>query len=169
MATGSWLKTHRKSVITHTLIVGAFLLFLLFLAEPLFDRLERVEGGAKLCDITLPNVTNNITYAFDKFDVQPSVITVMGWAFIDGQDAVNNQVYLVFKSDSDVYIFDTVCKLPRGDVANLFKKLGIDVTDSGFSAEILLRKFENGKYTVGIYIKSDNLEALQYTDRHFTK
>ena len=169
MSTGSWLKAYRKQVTTHTLIIVGFVLFTIFVVEPAFDRLERVEGGAKLCDITLPNVTNNITYAFDKFDVQPSVITVMGWAFIDGQDAVNNQVYLVFKSDSDVYIFDTVCKLPRGDVANLFRKQGIDVTDSGFSAEILLGKFENGKYTVGIYIKSDNLEALQYTDRHFTK
>ena len=65
---GSWIKAHRKQVITHTLIIGAFVLFLLFLSEPLFDRLEEVLGGAKLQqNQPTPNVPPNVKRHLPKF------------------------------------------------------------------------------------------------------
>ena len=54
MSVRSWIKAHRKQVITHTLIIGAFVLFLIFLSEPLFDMLEGILGEDKLQLIQLP-------------------------------------------------------------------------------------------------------------------
>ena len=65
---GSWIKAHRKQVITHTLIIGAFVLFLIFLSEPLFDGLEEILGEAKLQQNQPPsNVPPNAKRHFPKF------------------------------------------------------------------------------------------------------
>ena len=68
MSMRSWFKAHRKQVITHTLIVSAFVLFLLFLSEPLFDRLEEIMGEAKLQqNQPAPNVPPNVKRHLPKF------------------------------------------------------------------------------------------------------
>ena len=165
MPTGSWFKAHRKQVITHTLIVGGFLLFLLFLSEPLFDRLDRIPGEAQLQRLQLPAETGDIRYFFDKFTTDGhTAVEVMGWAFIDGMDSENTEVYIVLKSASRTYIFDTMVR-PRQDVTLHFKELDLNLDYSGFAALIPVRKIANGEYTVGIYIKKGDIEAMQYTDK----
>jgi len=164
MATGSRLRTHRKSVITHTLIVGAFLLFLLFLAEPLFDRFEQVAGESKLYKTTLPAATNNIQYSIDKLEVTTRALEINGWAFIEGHDSVNNEIYIVLKSAGRTYIF-TAETMIREDVTQAFKELNLNLDQSGFRALIPARKIANDEYSVGIYIRKGDIEALQYTGR----
>ena len=162
MSTGSWLRTHRKRVITHTLIVGAFLLFLLFLSEPLFDRLERVAGASQLYETTLPAATDNIQYWVDQLQVTTRTLEINGWAFIKGQDSVNSEIYIVLKSADRTYVFTTETVILEG-VTQAFKELNLNLDYSGFVALIPAGKIASGEYTVGIYITKGDIEALQYT------
>ena len=168
MSTGNWLRTHRKSVITHTLIVGAFLLFLLFLSEPLFDRLEQVAGESRLYETSIPAATDNLQYCFDQFRVTTHTVEINGWAFIKGHDSVNSEIYIVLKSAYRTYIFTAETVIREG-VTQHFKELGLNLDYSGFRALIPTRKIANGGYTVGIYITKGDIEALQYTDRAIAK
>jgi len=164
MSMESWFRAHRKQVITHTLIVAAFLLFLLFLSEPLFDRLEQVAGESQLYETTLPAATNNIQYSIDKLVVTTGMLEINGWAFIKGYDSVNSQIYIVLKSAGRTYVFTTQTVI-REDVTQHFKELGLNLDYSGFRALIPTRKIPSGEYTVGIYITKGDIEAMQYTDK----
>jgi len=164
MATRSWLRTHRKSVITHTLIVGAFLLFLLFLSEPLFDRLEQVVGESQLYETTLPAATNCTQYWIDHLKVAAQILNIDGWAFIEGHDSLNSEIYITLNSTYRTYVFTTETVIREG-VTEHFKELGLNLDYSGFAALIPAREIAGGEYTVGIYIRKGDVEALQYTDR----
>jgi hypothetical protein len=172
MSMGSWLRTRRKQIITHTLIVGAFLLFLLLLSEPLFALLDRsefegIQGESQLVDISVPAETGNIRYWFRSF-VTGTVVEFLGWAFIEGDCPENSTTYLVFKSAQATYVFETDMQERK----KLNENLGIeepDLTEAGFVATILADKMENGTYMIGIYIKKGETEALQYTDKVLTR
>ena len=170
MSSGSWLKAHRKQVVTHTLIVAAFLLFLLFLSEPLFDKLEQeqVAGESQLYETTLPAATNNIQYSIDKSEVTTGMLEINGWAFIKGMDSDNSEIYMVLKSTRRTYIF-TADTMIRVDVTQAFNELNLNLDYSGFTSLIPVRKIADGEYTVGIYITKGDIEALQYTDRAIEK
>jgi hypothetical protein len=169
MSAGSWFKAHKKQVITHTAIVVGFVLFVIFVAEPLFDRLERIPGEAHLYRFSLPVETNNIRSYIDKLITDGrSAIDIIGWAFIEGEDSENNEVYIVLKSGGETYIFDTMVQ-ERPDITQAFKNLGLNLDYAGFIALIPARKIANGEYSVGIYIEKGDIKALQYTDRAVTK
>ena len=168
MPTGSWLRAHRKQVITHTLIVGAFLLFLLFLSEPLFDRLEQVAGESVLYKTTLPAATDNIQYWIDRLEAGAQTLEISGWAFIEGHDSVNSEIYIVLKSAGRTYVFTTETVIREG-VTQAFKELNLNLDYSGFAALIPAGKIASGEYSVGIYIRKGDIEALQYTDRAIAK
>lgn len=168
MSTRSWFKSHRKQVITHTLIVAAFLLFLFFLAEPIFDRFEPVAGESRLYDTALPAATNNIEFSIDQPQVMTEVVVIRGWAFIEGHDSVESEIYIVLKSTDRTYIFTTKTEI-RNDVTRRFEELNLILDYSGFTALISAKTIADGEYTIGIYIKKGNIESLQYTSRAITK
>jgi len=163
MSKGSWLRIHKKQLIIHSLIVVAFLLFLFFLAELLLDRFERISGESNLYETELPAATNNIQYWVGQFQFNKGALEIKGWAFIQGQDSLNNEKYIVLKSADRTYVFTTKTMIKR-DVTQLFGDQGLNLDYSGFRALIPLRKVVSGEYTVGIYIKKDDIEALQYTN-----
>lgn len=164
MSTASWLRTHRKQIAIHTLIVAAFLLFLFFLAEPLFDKFERIAGESSLHETTLPASTNNIQYWIDQCQVTTHILDIRGWAFIRGQDSLNNEKYIVLKSAHRTYVFTTETMIKAG-VTQLFGDQGLNLDYSGLTALIPTRKIVAGTYIVGIYIKKGGIESLQYTNK----
>jgi len=164
MSTGSWLKAHRKQVITHTSVVVGFVLFTIFVAEPLFDRLEQVQGESTVYQTTLPVATDNIQYWIDDLAVATHTLEINGWAFIKGHDSVNSEIYIVLKSADRTYVFTTETVIREG-VTQHFEEMGLDLDYSGFAALIPAGKIANGAYTVGIYITKGDIEALQYTGR----
>ncbi|MFB0520237.1 MAG: hypothetical protein ACETWD_02275 [Desulfatiglandales bacterium] len=169
MAIGNWLKAHRKKVIIHGLIILAFLLYVGFLADPLFDIFERVPGEAKLSQFRLPAETNDIKYAIDDFSTDGrTVLDMKGWAFIEGESSDNSKTYVVLKSAKRIYIFDTMLVV-REDVTRGFRELNLNLDYSGFMALIPVRKLDNGQYTLGIYIRKGDIEALQYADKAISK
>jgi len=45
----------------------------------------------------------------------------------------------------------------------------VNVEYSGFTTIIPARKISNGEYTVGIYIRGGDIEALQYINKEIVK
>ena len=169
MSAGSWFKAHRKQVITHTAIIVGFVLFVILVSAPLFDRLERIPGEAHLYRFSLPVETNNTRSYIDKLTTDGRIaINVQGWAFIEGEDSEGSEAYIVLKSGSRTYIFDTM-EQTRPDVTLHFKELDLNLDYSGFMALLPARKIVDGEYTVGICITKGDIEAPQYTGTAVTK
>ena len=96
------------------------------------------------------------------------LLEIKGWAFIEGHDSVNNEIYIVLKSADRTYIFGTETWMREG-VTQHFKELDLNLDYSGFMALLPARKLADGEYTVGIYIRKGDMEALQYTNKAVTK
>ena len=96
------------------------------------------------------------------------MVNVMGWAFIEGEDSVNQAVYIVLESARRTYVFDTALR-ERPDVSLHFEELGLNLDSCGFSTMIPARKIAEGEYVVSIYIRKGDIEALQYTNRSLVK
>jgi len=142
--------------------VGGFLFFLLFLAEPLFVRFEP-RSSSTLQEISLPPETGNICYAFYRTDTGTEQISIIGWAFIAGQNTENSHIFVCLKSCSNAYVFDTFV-IPFPHVTENFAYLNLNLDLAGYKAVIPLEKIEDETYEVGIYIKKGRTEALRYTD-----
>ncbi|MBI2855095.1 MAG: hypothetical protein HYX87_09295 [Chloroflexi bacterium] len=146
----------------HGLILGGFLLYLLFLAGPLFDRFQAVPDEARLVRLQLPDETSNILYSLDKLVVSPSALEIQGWAFMEGQDYEGSRTYVVLRSDKETYVFDTSSKYTP-HVTNEYGEQSINLDWSGFIATIPVRTLERENYTIGFYITRDGSEALRYS------
>ena len=169
MSMGSWIKAHRKQVITHLSVIAAFVLLTIFVFEPLFDRLEEISGEAKIQQIQLPAETNNIRYVIESMSTEGHTgVEIKGWAFVEGQDSENRELYIVLKSLHRTYVFDSQVML-RQQLTQNFTELCVNVEYSGFTTIIPASKISNGEYTVGIYIREGDIEALQYIDKEIVK
>jgi len=163
-----WLWTHRKQVLIHSLIVSGFLVYCFLLANPLFDRFEAIAGEATLQKISLPDETNNIRCQIEWRFVGNDTIQPNGWAFIEGKSSKNTEIYFVLESKTHTYVFDTI-PTHRPDVTAYFKDLGLDLSLSGFTSSIPMRKIKNGEYAVGVYLRKGGIEALQFLDSAILK
>lgn len=162
-----------KNFSVHFIIVGGFILYLL-LANYIFDRMLSVRGEAKLQRFDLPKDTNKIVFGINKtLDSTKSewkeLVSISGWAFVEGRDAINNSVYIVLESQNNAYIFDTG-PVKRPDVTDaLGKKAHLNLENSGFRALICKSLIENGRYEIGIYIRNDNGEFFAMGNEYVTK
>ena len=169
MSMGSWIKAHRKQVITHSSVIAAFVLLTVFVFEPLIDGLERIPGEAKLQQIQLPAETNNIRYGIGSISTEGhTAVEIKGWAFVGGQDSKDRELYIVLKSAQQTYVFDSQAML-KAPLIRQFKELCVNVEYSAFTTIIPARKISNGEYTVGIYIRGGDIEALQYINKEIVK
>ena len=169
MSTRNWFRTHRRQLSTHSLIIVGFILFTTLAAGPLFDgfEVEEIPEEAQLVDISVPAETGNIRYWFESI-VTGEMVEFLGWAFIEGDCPENSTTYLVFESDQATYVFEADM---RG-VSTLNWWLGVeepDLTEAGFVATVAAKRLTDGTYTIGVYIKKGEMEALQYTGRVLTK
>jgi len=165
----SWFRRNPKKAAIHCLILGVFLLYMFLLAEPLFDRFEQIPGEARLLRFTLPHETGNIRYNIDSFLVSTHQIEMNGWAFINGYNSENTNVYVILKSQDNTYIFIATSQLRRDDINKAFKELGLNLSTSGFHCLVPSRKLARGEYTIGLYVTREDIQALQYTDRAIVK
>ncbi len=153
----------------HFCVIAGFLVFTLVAAEPLFDRMERVAGEAQVHQFDLPAETGGMRSSIGTLETDgQKAVEIRGWAFIEDQDSENSDVYIVLESADRRHIFDTMVHM-RPDVTEHFAETGLELDCSGFLALIPARRIADGEYTVGIYIRKGDAEALQYTDRTITK
>jgi hypothetical protein len=169
MSIGNWLGAHGKKIITHTAIIAGFVLFTIFVMVPLFDRLDRIPGEAQLYRFDLPAETTNMRYEIDNILTDGySGVEILGWAFVDGQDSKNRDLYIVLKSAQRTYVFDTKVEL-RPDLLQIDRALTLNPDYSGFTTLIPAREISSGEYIVGFYdrfhLRNHVMESLYYTDR----
>jgi hypothetical protein len=164
----NWLKSNRKKVMVHSLILGGFLLYLLLLANSLFDRFEAIPGESRLHKVSLASDTDDVIYGVEVFIAGSNVIEIGGFAFIKGLNADGNKIYIILKSDKHTYVFDTVLK-QSPDITNRFKGLNLDLGWCRFDAIIPTRKIDEGNYDVGLYITKGDIQALQYLNEAIVK
>lgn len=165
---GSWLRSHTREMVAHGLVLAGFLAYMVFLAQPLFDRFEGVPDEARLTQVELPRETDNILYSLDKFVRSSSALEVQGWALLEGEKAAGSKTFLVLKSDTKTYVFDTFARY----TPHLNDEYGGSTRDlewSGFITTIPLRKVEPGTYGIGFYITNGEAGWLQYADQVVTK
>jgi hypothetical protein len=174
MSIGSWLRVRRKKIITHTAIIVGFMLFTIFVMAPLFDRLETIPGKAQLHQFQLPAETTNMRYEIENtFADIHSGVEMRGWAFVDGQNCQDRDLYVVLKSAQRTYVFDTKVELRPDLLSSIDKALVSNADYSGFKTLIPAREISDGEYIVGFYdrfyLSNRVMEALYYTDEVVTK
>ncbi len=151
-----------KQLLVHGLILGSFLFYCIFLAEPLFNKFERIPGESKSYTFALPKETGGIRYNIEKLETAAQAIELKGWAFLEKPRYKSGRVYVVLQSKRHIYIFDTYYQ-PRPDVAKYFKS--DEVKNSGFFCIIPKGKIKQGKYKVGLYLEIKNARALIFTQK----
>ena len=107
----------------------------------------------------LPEETNNISFRIDRFFQSDILVELEGWAYIDGGDCENAEISIVFKSEKKTYVFEAM-PVKRPDVTRYFKTFNFD--DSGFLANIPKKRIGKETYKVGLYIRKNKVEALQF-------
>jgi hypothetical protein len=112
--------------------------------------------------LTLSESNNMLIYHIDIFSQNKNYVEIAGWAYIKDNTSENCKIHIILKSDNSSFMFETR-PIKRMDVTYYFKTLNYD--DSGFSALIPNVVLESGEYRVGIYIKKDDVKALQFTDK----
>jgi len=116
--------------------------------------------------IALPQETNNIRSYFElKENLEllpediPNFYIFNGWAFIDGESTGDSEIFVVLKSESEVYVFDTGFQR-RLDLNSFFKTSQLD--EAGFTFLVPKEKIAPGVYQLGFMIKKGDKSALQY-------
>jgi len=121
-----------------------------------------LEKESNLQKMQFPAETNNLVGGIDILRENERVVSISGWAAISGQSSENSEIYIIFRSSKNAYIFDTF-KVKRQDVTAYFKTVNYD--DSGFDALVGKNTLEPAKYRLGIYVRKGKIEGFQYTDK----
>lgn len=148
----------------HVLVALALLIYLIS-ANYIFCCLLKVDGEAQICSINIPEETGNIIYAIDivekhQFDWK-EVITIRGWSFIEGEDACNSSTYIVIKTETERYIFDTRMETKPG-ITQHFEDMQLNLDESGFYSNIPLERIPDGKHQIGIMISRNDADSTSY-------
>ena len=152
----AWMLTHRKKLAVHCTIISGFVLYAFLCQGFPFAETSAVQGEARLHNIPLPSETTDIACGIDRFSIGTCTIDTEGWAFFENESKRTGTVYVVLHSLDNTYVFDSV-SIVREDLT------------AGFIAVIPTGKIADGDYAVGIYLKTDQSEALEYTDQVFVK
>jgi len=127
-----------------------------------FLYLERNSFEHKL---SIPKLNKTIKYSIDAVVQNKGYLEIIGWAFIEGMDSINSEIFIILKSDNVNYHFRTT-RVKRTDLTAFFRTLNFD--DAGFSLFVPLAVIKSDMYKVGIYVKKDDSEAIELTGNHIS-
>ena len=114
--------------------------------------------------MSLNEPTRKINYFFDKVNQSADYITVTGWGFLEGLDAVSKHSYLLLKKDKNVTIYDVSLRM-RADVTRAFSKEKLNLDSSGFMSSVPIENLEKGKYQLGLYITNGNQSGIVFSKK----
>ncbi len=153
-----------RRYLIHIFVVLVLIVYLVS-ANYIFCCLLKVDGEAQICSINIPEETGNMIYAFDTVEKHQidwkEIITIRGWSFIEGKDAYNSSTYVVIKTETEEYTFDTRMET-RPDVTQHFANLQLDLDESGFHSNIPLERIPDGKHQIGIMISRNDADSISY-------
>ena len=129
------------------------------------EQWQRSNKYQKIRELPPFRETNNISMSIDRLEGDEKGLKIEGWALINGMSSEQSDIYIILKSDKKVYLLD-VDKRRRPDVTAHFKTLNFD--DSGFFIGIPKYSLDSGPYGIGIFIRNNKTDALQYTEKTIT-
>jgi hypothetical protein len=160
-----------KKYIVHILIV-IFLILYLVSADTLFETIIPVKDESRSVSFSIPDESSNITYIIDSQNTLnlewKSAIAITGWAFINDQDVAVTKKYIFFESANSTYVFETL-PISRPDVTDAFKNYNRNLTSSGFTANIPIYQINEGRYQIGIILKTNTTTYAIRTNHYYVK
>ena len=102
---------------------------------------------------------------FDTAGISGKYVTIRGWGFLKGMDAISIQSYILMKKNETVKAFEVKVKI-RKDVSGFFKKSGLNLDSSGFQSLIPIEILEKGDYQIGFYIVKGDQAGTVFTKKH---
>jgi hypothetical protein len=157
-----------KKAWPHILIISLMTVYF-FIAPRLYTRFF-IHNGKPMSITDLPLLTDQVKYNVEFLDPYDSDGTYLlkGWAFLTVDKKIpageyERQVVLYKAKDYKVYSAEVTS---RSDVQTYFKDLGMDLTFSGFSAQIARDTIEEGSCGIGLIFKHVPTGATYYVDTH---
>jgi len=165
------LLNNKKIIFCHIVLLICFSAYLVS-ADFLFDRVFMVNGESNILDITIPNETQNIKSHVELFQKNrlewKEVILLSGWAFVEGQSMNGMKTYVVLKSNSSEYIFDTI-PFSRWDVTQYFYNGTIDLRNSGWRANIPENVLNEDDFRIGYIIRNNTTQSFHMSRNYIHK
>jgi hypothetical protein len=156
------LLSNKKIILCHLVLLICFSAYLVS-ADFLFDRVFIVNGESQIQDIIIPHGKQNIRSNVEMFQKNrlewKDVILLSGWAFIEDQSMDGMKVYLVLKSNSSEYIFDTMT-FSRWDISQYFYNGTFDLRNSGWRANIPESIVGDDDFQIGYLIRNNSTQLI---------
>ena len=105
--------------------------------------------------------TNDVEYHFDALTQTSGGIQVDGWAFIEKTGAKDSVISIVLRGRNGTQLVFKGWPVARHDVSEYHKNADLD--DSGFTVWIPRSALGRGEYQVGVYIRRQGRDALEFT------
>lgn len=118
----------------------------------------------------LKNVNGDkINFWVDVFEVDAAKVNVAGWAYLDGDSAIDSRIELVLLTNGRAIKINNQ-KVRRDDITESVQGK-FDLGNSGFSSKISLADLTAGEYRVAIYIKNQKTgkDGFVLSDKIFRK
>jgi len=149
-----------------------FLILYLISADLIFNTIIHVPGESRCVSFPIPDESNNIKYVIESDNTKKlewkTVISITGWAFINGENASNQKKYVAFLSENSTYIYEAL-SVQRPDVNKTFKSPKINYLDSGFFTNIPIYNIPDGNYKIGIILKNETTTSFTKSENGFMK
>jgi hypothetical protein len=161
-----FLIDNKKIILCH-LVLFICLFAYLVSADFLFDQVLTVNGESVIQNMPVPDQTKDIQSRVEMFQKNrmewKNVVLLSGWAFVDRQTMRGKTIYLVLQSDSSEFIFDTM-PFSRSDVTQYFYNGTIDLTNSGWRANIPESILSEDNYRIGFIIRDNTSHSFEMTN-----
>lgn len=147
--------------------IGLAVVVLLFVSVACSEKTGKTpeQKVSQQQSFALPQETNDLEISVEQTKKDNGVVKVDGWSAVKKLDSKDSTIYCILKSKDKVYIFDTFQPYKRPDVTAYSK---IDRDESGFNVVIPADKLEKGEYQIGVLIKKNNVDHVQFTDKKLT-
>jgi len=110
----------------------------------------------------LPQENDSLKHSIIIKENLESIIVDDAWAFMVGENATRNQIYMVLQSDFNRYMVKTN-PVKRHELINIY---GPKYLDAGFKAKVSKMELEKGEYRVGLLIgERDSLKGFKLTNK----
>jgi hypothetical protein len=167
----NFFQNNKKIIFFHIMLLICFSAYLVS-ADFLFDRVIRVNGESIVQDISLPPEAQNIRSNVEKYQKNQldwkDVIALEGWAFIEGQSMDGRKIYLVLRSNSSEYIFDTM-PFARWDITQYFYNGTFDLRYSGWRANIPENIVGDDDFQIGYLIRDNTTQSFTMSRHYINK
>lgn len=130
------------------------------LKDRAFDGSDKQIRFTKLPQMPAPR--GEIGYSVDEVTTDTNMVTISGWAFIQGHNTRGSEIDLVLKGEDGPVVLRTL-PLIRSDVSSFFANPYLSFC--GYVQYIPRAQFRHKRYQLGILVRGAKTDAFTMTDK----